>query len=51
MVFHYVNFISETNTWWLRKIRPVRKIKQKQKTIQIQISQSSLMKQPNKYNK
>lgn len=29
MVFHYVNFIAETNAWWLRRIRPVRKKKKK----------------------
>ena len=23
MVFHYTNFIQETNTWWIRKVRPV----------------------------
>ena len=26
MVFHHTNFVSETNVWWLRRIRPVIKI-------------------------
>ena len=24
MVFHYTNFVVETNSWWLRRVRPVR---------------------------
>ena len=23
MVFHYTNFVFETNAWWLRRVRPV----------------------------
>jgi len=23
MVFHYTNFVAETNIWWIRRIRPV----------------------------
>lgn len=23
MVYHHTNFVAETNTWWLRRIRPV----------------------------
>jgi len=23
MVFHYINFVQETNNWWLRRVRPV----------------------------
>jgi hypothetical protein len=23
MVYHYTNFIVETNAWWLRRVRPV----------------------------
>lgn len=23
MVFHYTNFVVETNAWWLRRVRPV----------------------------
>lgn len=23
MVYHYTNFIAETNAWWLRRVRPV----------------------------
>lgn len=23
MVYHYTNFIWETNAWWLRRVRPV----------------------------
>ncbi|EAR99761.1 transmembrane protein, putative (macronuclear) [Tetrahymena thermophila SB210] len=23
MVFHYTNFVQETNAWWLRRVRPV----------------------------
>jgi len=23
MVYHYTNFIVETNTWWLKRVRPV----------------------------
>ena len=23
MVFHYTNFVAETNVWWIRRIRPV----------------------------
>lgn len=23
MVFHYTNFVVETNVWWIRRIRPV----------------------------
>lgn len=24
MVYHYTNFVVETNTWFLRRVRPVR---------------------------
>ena len=27
MVFHFTNYVAETNIWWLRRIRPVFYIK------------------------